>query len=189
MGATNTADRSPVELLSAVAEHAAPAAKRPPGLMPLSARMLLRTWSRPTPPSLPDAHADLLRVAAAPDRVRRARRALPSTLAAILPLFLLAFTTLVMLPTINRFLNPEASQMLSLLEMLYQPNPAPDSRLANPDVRRAMETYLAGRHGTRLRDPDFWNSPVMQNVSNRLRKTSESAQPVIRQASVTLGHA
>ena len=171
--AMSMADRSPVELLSAVAEHAAPAAKRPPGLMPLSARMLLRTWSRPTPPSLPDAHADLLRVAAAPDRVRRARRALPSTLAAILPLFLLAFTTLVMLPTINRFLNPEASQMLSLLEMLYQPNPAPDSRLANPDVRRAMETYLAGRHGTRLRDPDFWNSPVMQNVSNRLRKTAE----------------
>ena len=114
-----------------------------------------------------------LRVAAAPDRVRRARRALPLALAAILPLFLIAFTTLVMLPTMNRFFNPEASQMLALLEMLYQPNPAPGSRLANPDVRRAIETYIAGRHGTRLRDPGFWNSPVMRNVSDRLRKTAE----------------
>jgi len=165
-------DLSPVELLSALARHAAPAASSPPS-MPLSARTLLRAWSSPTRPSLAEAHAGLSRVAAAPDRVRRARRALPLALAAIPPLFLVAFTALVMLPTINRFFNPEASQMLSLLEMLYQPNPAPDSRLANPDVRRAMETYLAGRHGTRLSDPDFWNSPVMRNVSNRLRKTAE----------------
>lgn len=120
-----------------------------------------------------DAHAGLVRVAAAPDAVRRARRALPMVLAAIPPLFIIAFTVFVMLPTVSRFFGPETNEMLAFLEMLYQPNPKPDSRLADPDVRMAIETYVAGRHGTRLRDPGFWNSPVMQGVSNRLRKTAE----------------
>ena len=168
------ADLSPVQLLSAIADRAVPAAKTAPVLMPLSARTLLRSWSRQSPlPSLRDAHTELVRVAAAPDAVRRPRRALPIVLAAIPPLFIIAFTVLIMVPAMNRFFGPETTEMLAFLEMLYQPNPKPDSRLANPDVRTAIETYVAGLHGTRLRDAGFWNSPVMQGVSNRLRKTAD----------------
>jgi hypothetical protein len=168
-----SADLSPIPLLSAVAERAAPAANSAPVLMPLSARTRIRSWSRPSPASLTDVHAGLVRVAAAPDAVRRARRALPMVLAGIPPLFIIAFTVLIMVPAVNRFFGPETTEMLGFLEMLYQPNPKPDSRLANPDVRTAIETYVAGQHGNRLRDAGFWNSPVMQGVSNRLRKTAD----------------
>jgi eukaryotic-like serine/threonine-protein kinase len=162
------ADLSPVQLLSAVA---APVAKGSAVLMPLSARTLLRSWSHQTPPSLSETHAALLRVAAAPSHVRRARRALPMVLAAIPPVCIVAFTVLIMVPMANRFFGPETNEMLALLEMLY--NPRPGTRQADPDVRAAIETYVAGQHGTRLRDESFWNSQVMQGVTARLRKTAD----------------
>src|SRR5687767_11466610 len=65
-GAGMPADLSPVQLLSAVAERGTPAAGGASALMPLSARTLLHSWSRQTPPSLSDAHAGLVRVAAGP---------------------------------------------------------------------------------------------------------------------------
>jgi hypothetical protein len=61
--------------------------------------------------------------------------------------------------------------MLAFLETLY--NPRPNTRQSDPEVRAAIEIYIAGRHGERLRDAVFWNSPLMQNVSTRLRKTAE----------------
>jgi hypothetical protein len=161
---------SPVQLLSAVADWSAPAEQRSQMLMPLSARTLIQSWSQ-TPPSLPDAHAELARVAARPDQLRRARRALPMVLAAIPPLFIVVFTVLIMVPAVDRFFGPDTNEMLGFLETLY--NPRPNTRQADPEVRAAIETYVAGRHGTRLRDAGFWNSPVMQGVSNRLRKTAE----------------
>ena len=161
-----------MQLLSAVADRAAPAAKSPAVLMPLSARTLIRSWSRQSlPPSLTAAHSELVRVAAAPDTVRRARRGLPIVLAALPPLGIVAFTLLVMLPAVDRFFGPDTNEMLAFLETLY--NPKPDSRIADPAVRTAMETYVAGKHGSRLRDTGFWNAPVMQSVSTRLRKTAE----------------
>jgi hypothetical protein len=164
------ADVSPVQLLSAVADWSAPAEQHSQMLIPLSARTLIQSWSEAVP-SLPDAHVELVRVAARPDRVRRARRALPMVLAAIPPLFIVAFTVLIMVPAVDRFFGPETNEMLAFLETLY--NPKPDTRQADPEVRAAIETYIAGRHGARLRDDGFWNSPVMQGVSKRLRKTAE----------------
>ena len=159
------ADLSAIQLLSALAT------KGTNVLMPLSARTLLRSWSHQTPPSLSETHAELVRVAAAPDQVRRARRALPMALAAIPPVCIIAFTVLIMVPMANRFFGPETTEMLALLETLH--NPRPGTRQADPDVRAAIETYVAGRHGTRLRDAGFWNSQIMQGVSNRLRKTAD----------------
>ncbi len=179
------ADLSPVQLLSAIAERSTPAASGSSALMPLSARTLLQSWSRQQHPSLSDAHAELVHVAAGLDRVTRARRALPIVLASIPPVFLVAFTLLLMLPTMNRFFSPDATEMLDMLEMLYQPNPRSGSRLVDPSVRQAMETYVAGKHSARLRDPRFWNSPVIQQgVGKRLQPTADGVaarHPLSRQ--------
>jgi eukaryotic-like serine/threonine-protein kinase len=167
-------DLSPVQLLSAVAERSTSASSGSSALMPLSARTLLRSWSSQQPPSLSDAHAELVRVAAGLDRVKRARRALPIVLASMPPVFIVTFTVLVMMPTMNRFFSPDATEMLDLLEMLYQPNPRPGSRLVDPSVRQAVETYVAGKHSARLRDTRFWNSQVIQQgIGQRLQPTAD----------------
>lgn len=163
----------PAQLLASVAGQLMPTGNSPHGLMPLSARTLLRSWSRQAPASLLEAHDGLVRVAAGPDRVRRARRALPLALASIPPLFIVGVTVLVVLPTLSRFFGPDATEMLEFLEMLYQPTPPAGSRLGDPEVRRAMETYVVGRHGARLTDSSFWDSPLMQNVGARLRPTAD----------------
>jgi len=165
---------APVQLLSAVAERSTPASSGSSALMPLSARTLLRSWSRQTPPSLSDAHAELVRVAAGPDRVKRVRRSLPIALALLPMILIIGFTTFVMMPTMNRFFGPETTEMLGLLESLYAPTPPPDSRLVDPGVRQAMEIYVAGKHSRRLRDPGFWNSPVIQQgIGQRLQPTAD----------------
>jgi len=143
--------------------------------MPLSARTALQSWSGQSPPSLADAHAELVRVAAGLDRVKRARRALPMVLAAVPLLGMIGFITLVAMPTMNRFFGLETTEMLGLLESLYAPTPPPGSRLVDPSVRQAMEIYVAGQHSARLRDPGFWNSPVIQQgIGKRLQPTAES---------------
>jgi eukaryotic-like serine/threonine-protein kinase len=162
---------TPLALMSAVAAHRVSTSSERV-LMPLSAHTMFARWSM-SPPELKEAHSELNRIAALPERVSRTRRALPALLASIPTMFLIGLTVLVMLPAMNRFFAPEPNEMLAFLEMLYQPNPAAGSRLADPEVRNAIETYLAGRHGARLRDPNFWDSPVMRGVSARLRKTAE----------------
>jgi hypothetical protein len=162
---------TPLALMSAVAAHGVSTASER-ALMPLSAHTMLARWTK-SPPEPKGAHSELNRIAAVPDRVSRTRRAIPVVLASIPTTFLIGVTVLVMLPAINRFFAPEPNEMLEFLEMLYQPNPPAGSRLADPEVRNAIETYLAGRHGARLRDATFWDSPIMRGVSARLRKTAE----------------
>jgi hypothetical protein len=87
---------------------------------------------------------------------------------------MIALITLVLMPTMNRFFGPETSEMLGLLENLYPSTPPAGSRLVDPGVRQAMETYIAGRHNERLRDPGFWNSPVMQQgIGQRLKPVAD----------------
>jgi len=169
-------DLSPVQLLSAVADRSMPASNRSETLLPLSAHTMLRSWSRQNPPALTDAHAELVRVAAGLDRVKRARRALPMVLTALPLLAMIVFMLLVMMPTMNRFFSPETTEMLGLLESLSAPTPPPGSRLVDSGVRQAMETYVAGKHSERLRDRRFWNSPVMQQqgIARRLQPIADS---------------
>jgi eukaryotic-like serine/threonine-protein kinase len=168
-------DAAPVQLLSAVAERSRHAASGSSVLMPLSAHLLLDSWSHQTPPSLSDAHAELVRVAAGLDRVKRARRALPMALAAIPLLGIISFITFVAMPTMNQFFGRDTTEMLGLLESLSAPTPPRGSRLVDPSVRQAMEIYVAGTHSERLRDRRFWNSPVMQQgIAKRLQPTAAS---------------
>jgi hypothetical protein len=168
-------DLAPVQLLSLTAQLGLSPANGGQGLMPLSARTVLQSWSGQTPPSLADAHAALVRVAGGPDRVKRARRALPMVLVAVPLLGMMGFITLVIMPTMDRFFGRETTEMLGLLESLYAPTPPPGSRLVDPGVRQAMEIYVAGKHSARLRDPGFWSSPVIQQgIGKRLQPTADS---------------
>jgi hypothetical protein len=64
--------------------------------------------------------------------------------------------------------------MIGLLENLYPSTPPAGSRLVDPDVRQAMEIYIAGQHSERLRDPGFWNSPVIQQgIGQRLQPVAD----------------
>ena len=182
-----TADLDPVALLSAVATETSSSPQSGLAMnMPLSAGRMLTAWSSASPPSLNIAHTELVRVSAAPDRVSRVRRALPIVAAAIPITFMLAFTLFVMLPVMDRFFGPATTEMLSLLEMLYQPRPAPDSRLADPEVRDAIETYLVGQHGRQLTDEGFWSSPVIQQgIGNRLGPTARAVAARHQPGSVT----
>jgi hypothetical protein len=133
---------------------------------------------------LSDAHAELVRVATGPDRVKRARRALPIVLASMPPVFLVVFTLLVVVPSMTRFFGPDTTEMLSLLEMLSQPTPRPGSRLVDPSVRQAVETYVAGKHSARLKDSGFWGSPVMQQgIGKRLQPTADAVAAQYRSVS------
>jgi hypothetical protein len=96
-------------------------------------------------------------------------------LTAVPLLGMITFITLVAVPAMTRFFGPETSEMLGLLESLYPSTQPAGSRLAVPEVREAMETYVAGRHGDRLRDPGFWNSPVIrQGIGQRLQPTADA---------------
>ena len=151
--------------------------------MPLSARSILEKWSDASPPTLEDVRADLVRVAALPDRVLRLRRALPLALGSLPTLLIVGFTSLVMLPAMTQMFNRETNEMLALLEMLRNPNPRAESRAARPEVREAIEVYLVGRHGARLNSDDFWGGRIMQGLGPQYRPIA--ARVVERRPSVT----
>ena len=176
-------DLGPVALLSAVARHGFTSTAASRRHMPLSARTMLEKWSDATPPTLDDVRADLVRVAALPDRVLRPRRALPIALGSLPTLFLVGFTSLVMLPAMSQMFNRDTNEMLAFLEMLRNPKPAAQSRAANPEVREAIEIYLAGRHGARLNSDDFWGGRIMQGLSPQYRPIARGV--VERRPSVT----
>jgi len=177
----SSTDLGPVALLSAVARQGFTSTVASRRHMPLSARTMLDTWSDATLPTLEDVRADLVRVAALPDRVLRPRRALPIALGSLPTLFLVGFTSIVMLPAMSQMFNRDTNEMLSLLETLR--NPKPQSREANPEVREAIEIYLAGRHGARLNSDDFWSGRIMQGLSPQYRPIA--AGVVERHPSVT----
>ena len=164
-------------LLSAVATHGlAVTAHTPeqPAPLPLSARALLEDWSNATPPGLDDARTALIGVASAPDRVARWRRAVPIALASA-PILVLLTSALLLLPFLFRFASSENVEMFGWLDLLRRPDPPANSRLADPDVRDAVERYVAGRYGAVLNDSAFWNTTVMQRGNfPELRRTAEA---------------
>jgi eukaryotic-like serine/threonine-protein kinase len=170
------ADLTPVRLLSAVAAYGlSTTAHTPeqPAPLPLSARALLDNWSTASPPPLDDARKALIGVASAPDRVGRWRRAVPIALASA-PILVLLTSALLLLPYLFKFANSETVEMFGWLDLLRRPDPPANSRLAEPDVRDAVERYVAGRYGAVLNDSTFWNTPVMQRGNfAELRRTAE----------------
>ena len=88
-----------------------------------------------------------------------------------------------MVPTLYGFLTQNV-EMIGLLQSLAQPNPPPESRLADPEYRGAVERHLVGRYGAVLNDDGFWKSPIMQARGMRdLRRTA--AEIMARRPSVS----
>jgi len=64
------------------------------------------------------------------------------------------------LPGDARLLNGEEIETVGLLTVLQTEVP-PGSPLSRPENRVALETYLAGQHGTILRDTSLWNNQTL----------------------------
>jgi uncharacterized RDD family membrane protein YckC len=158
---------TPGGLLSAAATRAVAAMSREnePPPMPLSARALMDRWAKTAPPDVAEASAALAKVVGAQDHVRRSRRAIPIALAAAPALVVVAGSALI-LPYLFRFMtNLQTVEIVSGLSALQNPNPPAGSRLRSPEIRNAIERYLAGRHGHVLADDRFWSTAVMQRMA------------------------
>jgi hypothetical protein len=158
---------APAALLTAVATHGARGTS--PSAFPLTARALIDAWTLRAPATLAEARAALMATLSSPDRVSRRRRALPIALAAVPTIFLGLFTTAVTLPTMYRFFGPETTEMLELLEWVYQSDSGRGGPWADAAKREAAATYLAGRHRSLMLDESFWGSPLMRQLAERLQ--------------------
>ena len=159
--AAPAAPLTPVELLSAVATHAGTSAGTGYTPMPLSAARLLDRWASGDERSIDHAHRDLEAIAALPDAVPRARRAIPIVVSAA-PVVLFFVLGLSIGPVLDAIMNPANREMFSWLQLLTDRDPPPQTRVDDPAIRAAVETYVAGRFGDRLTDERFWGSRVMQ---------------------------
>jgi eukaryotic-like serine/threonine-protein kinase len=161
---------TPVALLAALGTVAGAALSERygPASMPLSARTAVARWSSQAPPDLDGARADLTAIARSQSGVRRSRRAIPIALAAT-PAAVVVVAAALLLPYLYRFMtNRETVEILSALSALQNPNPR-DARLRDPEIREAIERYLAGRYGSVLEDDRFWSTLIMQRLSGNLR--------------------
>jgi eukaryotic-like serine/threonine-protein kinase len=157
---SSSAALTPLELLTAVAGRVTrpeAASKDSAPRLPLSAYVLLRRWSREAPRSMGEAHAQLREAAASPLHLSRWRRAAPIAMAAS-PFLIFGLSMLVALPNADvLILTSEDREVIGLLSVLRTDVP-PDKTVQSQEYRRAIETYLAGQHGTLLRNTTLWSS-------------------------------
>ena len=158
---------TPPALLSAVASQGARLAA--PAALPLGVRALIDTWASHPPATTADARAALATVAASPDAVSRRRRALPIVLAATPTISIALVVVGVALPTMYRFFGRETTEMLALLEWVYQSDSGRGGPWADAAKREAAAIYLAGRHRSLMLDESFWASPLMRELRDRLQ--------------------
>ncbi|HEX5108135.1 MAG TPA: RDD family protein [Vicinamibacterales bacterium] len=154
---------TPSALLSAVVSRCASPLRGAQGgraPMPLSAHRLVDRLTSATPPPLSEAAKMLADAASTPNRVARRRRAIPIAMAAA-PMAFIVTVALLLVPSLTRFLSSPNTEVLPWLDMLNKPAP-PGSRLADPEIRRALETYVAGRFASTLHDEGYWSSRMMQ---------------------------
>jgi RDD family len=81
---------------------------------------------------------------------------------------MLVLLSLLLAPFLARFAGSQNAEILMWLELLRQ-KPQTGSRLADPQVRDALERYVVGRHGGTLRDEGFWRMAVMQGRLGEVR--------------------
>ena len=167
---------TPVGLLSAIVQLSpqfvsnAHAGASP---LPLSGRTLIDRLTAPSLPSIEEARTSVLAAAASPERVSRLRRAVPMALAAA-PMLVLIITAAIVFPTLGRFLNSRNAELLGWLDLLHNPNQEAGQRLSDPEIRNALEMYVAGEYADALRDDAFWQSRMMQGgLLSEWRKTAE----------------
>jgi uncharacterized RDD family membrane protein YckC len=132
-----------------------------PAAIPISARSLIRQWASAAP-DLEEASAGLAAMAGRQDEVRTWRRAIPIALVST-PTLVIVVVAALLLPYLYRFMtDPQTVEILSGLSALQNPNPRA-SRLRDPEIRAAIERYLAGQHGAVLADDRFWNTLIMRS--------------------------
>jgi eukaryotic-like serine/threonine-protein kinase len=147
---------TPVALLAAVATHVRSRVDGAGAQLPLSARALLDSWSGAQQPTLDETKTALTQAAAGSDAVARTRRAVPMAIAAV-PAVMLMVVRLVLAPALAGFLQSTDTLALRWLQALNDTKPPEGSRLGDPAVHDAVERYVVGQYGARLRDPQFWN--------------------------------
>lgn len=170
----NSGGLTPVALLSAVARRAtkADAVLAHFTQMPLSARRLLEHWERSPDAAIQTAREDLVRVAALPNATTRTHRAVPIALASA-PIAFILILAAGLAGVLQTLTNSPNLEMVSWLELLARAEPPEASGLREPGVREAMETYVAGRYGSRLTDERVWESRLFQqSMLVALRRTA-----------------
>jgi hypothetical protein len=175
----SSAKATPMELVAAVAGRVTlPGAVSENSRLPLSATVLLRRWSREAPRSLEEAQAQLREAAAAPERLSRWRRAVPIAMAAA-PVLFMGLSALITLPNADvLILTQEDREVIGLLTAL-------ETDMPSPEYRRALETYLAGQHGTLLRNTRLWSSSTQGPDSDRPELRRLASDIATRYPSVT----
>jgi uncharacterized RDD family membrane protein YckC len=89
------------------------------------------------------------------------------------PVLFIGLFMLAVLPN-QRSLSPEDIEVIGLLNVLRTDVP-PNSPLSRPEIRIALETYLAGQRGAVLRDNSLWGSPMTPNADLLGRMASDIA--------------
>ncbi|HKE86669.1 MAG TPA: protein kinase [Vicinamibacterales bacterium] len=162
---------TPEQLLQAAASRV-PKIPDAPASIPLSARAFLERWSGPSVPTLHEARAALLTMAAAPDHVQLWRRALPGVLAAT-PVALMLLVSVAIIPALSRFTTSETAAMMNLLGALRSKTLPADNPFRRPEVRAAAEVAVAGRYGDLIRSEDFWNAGFVRSLAPDYRPMAE----------------
>ena len=165
------ADLTPEQLVQA-AVNRVPRNLSQPGELPLSARQFLERWSRLSLPTLADARTALAAMAAAPDRVRWWRRALPGALAAS-PVLMMLIIGFLVIPGLQRFADSDTNAMMNLLGALKSTTLPVNSPLREPAVRAAAEVAVAGRYAHLIRDDEFWSAGVVRSLARDYRPLAE----------------
>jgi hypothetical protein len=134
--------------------------------------VLLDSWSTAHPPTLDQTRTALIQAAGTPDAVTRTRRAVPVAIAAV-PAVMMLVLSLALAPALSGFLQSTDAVVLRWLQALNEVKPSEGSQLGDPAVRDAVERYLVGQYGAKLRDPQFWNQTVTRDMKDE-RATADA---------------
>ena len=159
-----TTAQAPGNLLAAVSAYAMSLAPGV-GAFPLSVLTLIDEW-RHGAADARWARAQLVALAGTPDRVTRARRALPIALSSV-PLLCMMTASLIGVPGMRTMRTAEHANMLQWLDGLI--TPAPGSRLLDPDMHQDAERYVAERFRASLSDEQFWRTFTAQRDRQAIR--------------------
>ena len=139
--------------------------------LPVSASALLAALERNSVSNWSDVVRGVTALLDGPVRVEPGRRAATLALGVAMPLSLIlmgVFANVMVLPAVTRALPPgidELSNALFTVSTLPERGGAVD--------RSALETYVAGRFGTTLRNPQLWTDPFTAAYLGRHRQLIE----------------
>jgi hypothetical protein len=142
--------------------------RRPQHMLPVSASALLDALDHGQLEKWSDVVDRATALMKGPDRIERRRRAATLFLCAVVPLtmalFVVAMTSMMRYTMGDRFTEVQELSM-TLSELRLPSTGASD--------RAAVETYIAGRFGATLTDPQLWTDPVAMGFLEPHRQVIE----------------